>query len=130
MLDDVNYSKRQIKEKYGLTLEGHFNEILAVAITNDCKYVVSADSSGKIIVWNLIKKIIEFLLGDQQFIINSVSFSHNNAYIGSGGEENAVRIWNFENRCQESILKGHTDRVWSIAFAQNNKKLKQQEESK
>jgi len=38
------------------TLKGHKKEVVSVAISPDCKYIVSGSGDNTIIVWECVKK--------------------------------------------------------------------------
>lgn len=86
------------------TFKGHENRVRSVDFNYDGSLLVSGDSVGNIIIWdiNKMKKIREFRTIDTQ--IRQVKFNQTGDFIASGSDDGRTRIWRVETGKVEKVL--------------------------
>ncbi|MCA8988945.1 MAG: hypothetical protein KDA78_14960, partial [Planctomycetaceae bacterium] len=73
--------------------QGHSAEVLAVDCRNDAALYVTADSQGKIILWNpFLEQPQQMLMGHPGSVTFS-QFSGNNQQLITSGDDGCVRLW-------------------------------------
>ena len=94
---------------------GHKNKVNSVAITNDCKKLVSGSKDKYIIVWDVesAKNIKQWIAHTDD--VRSVVVTPNNKKIVSGSVDQSAKLWDFEGDLLHTF-KGHSDRIFSIAM--------------
>ncbi|KAF5354465.1 hypothetical protein D9758_012418 [Tetrapyrgos nigripes] len=95
-----------------------------VAISKDGKLIVSGQSDGTIIIWNVLRgkevRKINGHIGD----VNSVAISPDGSKIVSGSHDKTVRIWDTATGAQIRVsLQGHSNYVQSVAFSADGTKI-------
>ena len=87
-------------------LQGHKNNVTALAISRDNKYIVSGSSDKTVILWNLHeKKKIAILLGHSK-AITAVAITSENRYIVSASDDCTLRIWSVDKGINLAVLEG------------------------
>lgn len=90
--------------------------------------IVSADSTGRIIIWNTLTNELENEIQDTT-IVNVVRWDPDDKYIASGGEDKQLKIWNVVTGQLERVLpqehtQGINDIRWfnsGLEFDQNDR---------
>jgi|GEM_PF-2737425 len=90
--------------------------------------LVSADSTGRIIIWNTLTNKLENEIQDTT-IVNVVRWDPDDKYIASGGEDKLLKIWNVITGQLERVLpsehtKGINDIRWfnsGLEFDENDR---------
>ncbi len=93
---------------------GHSQDVLAVAISDDSKYLVSAGKDRLIIVWD--GKTYEKLnvLKGHRDMITGLAFGKNTHTLFSGSFDRHVKVWNIEQMAYMDSLFGHTSSILSL----------------
>lgn len=96
-------------------LNGHENEITAIAISRVENIAISADWAGIIYSWNLEtdEKIREFTGHDG--CVRTIAITPDGCYAVTGGFDSTVRLWNLETGDCVKVFDCGTDWVLSIA---------------
>ena len=113
--------QKQLQSNFNLYLQGHTSCVIALTLTNDNKYVVSASSDYTVRIWNLLQKTQENILLGHLDEVTAVVMTSDNKSIISGSRDKTIRIWNFLEKTQESVLEGHTCSVLTVAVTSDNK---------
>jgi len=75
-------------------LEGNQGQVSALAFSPDGKYLVSGDSSGKIILFDAQeKKLLSSRWAHHSARINSFSWTADSAHLASGSLDTHVYVW-------------------------------------
>ncbi len=100
-------------------LHGHAGEVRHVAVTPDGRRLISVDSLGMAILWDLdSRQPIGQPLDLQRGPINSVAISPDGTLFATGGEDQTVDLWDAgDGRALGVSLAGHTDTIWDLAFS-------------
>ena len=72
---------------------GHSGHVRAIAIAPDEKQIVSGDTLGRVIVWDVASQQPLITLTDGAQLITSVDWSSNGRRIVAGKEDGTVQIW-------------------------------------
>ena len=105
------------------TLQGHNSWINALALTPDCRNIVSASSDNTLKIWNLENgKEISMLRGHTG-AVNALALTSDGQRIISGSDDKTLKIWNFETCRELQTIQGHTSWVSAIAVTPDNKRV-------
>ena len=96
------------------TLEGHLDEVNAVAMVDD-RYAVSASSDRTLRVWDLESGETRQTLRGHIDWVNAVAVVDVRRAI-SGSTDDTLRIWDLEHGTALKILEGHTAGVSAVAI--------------
>ena len=116
------------------TLYGHVDDVTAVNVSHDGKWLVSASkardiSSARIILWNLESKAIQGYLQAHESTVVCLEFSPDDSLLASSGKDRSIAIFakiegNAENDTTYQLLvlvKGaHKRIVWGCSWLTSN----------
>ena len=96
----------------------------SVALSRDCKYVVSSWDDNTVRLWD-VEKGRQVGVGFQGHtgVVRSVAFSFDSQYVVSGSNDGTVRIWDVRKGEQvgEALSKGRKRAVRSVSFSPDGK---------
>ncbi|KZP17827.1 WD40 repeat-like protein [Athelia psychrophila] len=103
------------------TLEGHKDQVRAVAYSPDGTHIVSGSADKTIRIWDAEtgEAVGDPLRGHADWIM-AIAYSPDGRHIVSGSDDKTIRIWDAETG--ESVgepLIGHTGAIWAIACSSN-----------
>ncbi|KAG6333593.1 hypothetical protein ID866_5493 [Astraeus odoratus] len=103
------------KEKAGpLDLEGHSDEILALAVSSDGQYLASGGKDKKICIWDPVKDLWVKNFGGHKDLISSLTFRKGTKQLYSGSFDRTVRLHDLSVMGYVETLFGHQDTIVSI----------------
>jgi len=106
------------------TITGHLGQVLAIAITRDDRYLISAGGDCTIKVWDFATgQLVRTLEGHKSFV-NAVAVTEDGRYIVSGSADTTVRIWDLTTGLPIRVLSGHDKTsgfVNAVAVTSDNK---------
>ena len=88
-----------------------------MAVSADCKLLVSGSGDNTIKVCNLQERKEECTLTGHTGTVASVALSADGRFIVSGSSDKTIRIWNIRQRREECTLGGHTGYITSVAVS-------------
>ena len=105
------------------SLPGHRQEVIALALSDDGKRLVSGGGNwttptrhGEVKVWDLETRQVIWSGAGEFGGIWSVAISPDGKQLATASLDGAVRLWDFNTGRLLSTLRGHTDRVMSVAY--------------
>ena len=103
----------------------HESSVLSMALSPDDRYLVSADESGKVKLWELGSKQQDIItLGTHAVPVYAVTVSPDNRQIMSAGVDGTLRIWDIEKKAEIKKIKGHDgSAIYSAAFSPDGKQI-------
>ena len=105
-----------------VTLKGHTNRVLGVAISSDGKRIVSGSMDKTIKVWDAATGMELLTLTGHKSFVYSVAISADGKRIVSGGD-NTIKVWDAETGMEILTLKGHKYTVKSVAISSDGKRI-------
>jgi WD40 repeat protein len=104
----------------------HTNPITALAFSSKGDMLATADTSGRIMVWNVgpdggLTPQTE-LVGHTD-AVKTVAFSPDGRALASGGLDRSVRLWDPVSGQERAVLAGHADQVVLAQFTSGGRAL-------
>lgn len=119
ILGHAEQAKYTLGKDHKLFIEGHFDCVSSVAVTNDNRFIVSGGDET-IRIWDLEKYTQEGVITNPDSSILAVVVTENYKYIISGGVDAVVYVWDFSERRYKCELRGHTKSVLCLAVGKSN----------
>ncbi|KAI6026011.1 WD40 repeat-like protein [Pisolithus marmoratus] len=108
-------TKGKGKEKASpLDLEGHSDEVLALAVSSDGQYLASAGKDRKICVWDSAKDRWIKNLGGHKDLISALAFRKNTKHLYSASFDRTVKLYDLSVMGYVETLFGHQDSIVSL----------------
>ncbi len=129
-------------------LEGHKRLVDALTFSPDGKILASADTGGKIILWNLdpdtqkpnaekpsLPRLLRSVIGDKPpshenralmehiLPVEALDFTADSKRLASGSRDGTAKVWDVTTGNLILTLQGHTGPVKSLQFIENGKML-------
>ena len=111
----------KLAQDHQIFLQGHIDEISAILITSDNKYIISASRDSTIRIWFFEDSSQVAVLKGHAMDILSLAITNDNKFIISGSMDTTIIIWSLPDRKQVSVLHGHTRPVYSVRLTSDNK---------
>ncbi|KAI6096342.1 WD40 repeat-like protein [Pisolithus croceorrhizus] len=97
-----------------LDLEGHSDEVLALAVSSDGQYLASAGKDRKICVWDPTKDQWVKNFGGHKDLISGLAFRKNTKHLYSGSFDRTVKLYDLSVMGYVETLFGHQDSIMSV----------------
>ncbi|WP_246162656.1 NB-ARC domain-containing protein [Brasilonema sennae] len=98
------------------TLAGHSNSVIALTLTADGKYVISASADNTLKVWDWQTGQELRTLAGHSDRVNAVALTPDGKYVISACYDNTLKVWNWQTGQELRTLAGHSDRVSAVAL--------------
>ncbi|NMF65537.1 beta-propeller domain-containing protein [Brasilonema octagenarum] len=105
------------------TLTGHSHSVNAVAVTPDCKYVISASSDKTLKVWDLQSGKEKFTLNGHSYSVNAVTVSTDSKYVISGSFDGTLKVWYLQFGEEKFTFKNHDNSVNAVTVTRDGKNV-------
>lgn len=99
------------------------DEINALDISLDGKYLVCSGDDGYVEVWSLENYQLVQRMQSSSDDVFAISLSSNNKLIASAGKENVIDVWNLNSGEQIARLESHQDDILNLSFIDFDRKL-------
>ncbi|KAI6145211.1 WD40 repeat-like protein [Pisolithus tinctorius] len=108
-------AKGKGKEKASpLDLEGHSDEVLALAVSSDGQYLASAGKDRKICIWDPAKDQWVKNFGGHKDLISDLAFRKNTKHLYSASFDRTVKLYDLSVMGYVETLFGHQDTIVSL----------------
>jgi ribosomal RNA-processing protein 9 len=95
--------------------QGHVDQILTVAASQDGKFVVTGGKDRRLIVWNAADLIPLRVFTHHRDAVTSLAFRRGTNQLYSGSRDRTIKIWSLDELAYVETLFGHQDEVVDIA---------------
>lgn len=99
------------------TLRGHSSWVVSIAISPDCRTLVSGSLDDRILIWDLITGEQLGTLTGHKNSINSLAFSPDGRTLISASDDDSIKLWRLPSGELIRSLNGHLRDVNSIAVS-------------
>jgi len=103
-------------------LEGHTDEVTAVALTADGKRAVSGSDDKTLWVWDLEGGQPPRVLEGHTAAIRAVALTADGKRAVSGSDDNTLRVWDLERNQPPRVLEGHRAGISAVALTADGKR--------
>ncbi|MBF2047921.1 MAG: NACHT domain-containing protein [Elainella sp. C42_A2020_010] len=93
-----------------------FTDILSVAFSSDGRFLASADSNGKVSIWDTTTFQLLAKLSGHTSCVLSVAWKPGTTILASGSDDGTIRIWDIQTEQCLRILEGNSGCVFSVAW--------------
>lgn len=105
----------------GDIFSAHESAVTSICFSYDGKSLLSGDTSGKLLLWDMdSKQIIQKFQGHGRGRVEA-HLSQDGKHILSGSFDKTLKLWNVETGECVRTFEGHTDVVTSICWTSNNR---------
>ena len=104
------------------TLEGHTDEVNAVMISKDDRFLCSCSDDCTVIKWDLSTNTPEILYRHEGRVY-ALDLSEDNEHVASGGADGIANVYNLSERKTVFSHKIEGGMIWCIRISINNKFL-------
>jgi WD40 repeat protein len=104
-------------------IEGHTNNVTALAVTRDGKFLATGSSDKTIRLWDLSAgsaRLARVYQGHTEEV-TSLAFSPDGQTLASGSNDQSVRLWRVSLSDEHQNYADHTAYVWTAAFSPDGK---------
>jgi len=103
-------------------IESKNDEIKAIDITQDGKYLACGGDDGYIEIWNLdTYQLLHRMQTNSDTL--AIAFSSDGKKLATGGDEKVIDVWNVSVGEQLARLEGHKDDISNLSFIDHNRKI-------
>lgn len=104
-------------------LEGHGDNVIAVAFNHDGSLLLSSDSDGLIFLWDMVERNVMRRFSGHEGGVKTISFSPDEKYALSGSIDQTLILWDIEKGEALRRLRGHRGTVESAQFFADGTKV-------
>ena len=110
-------------DDHKLTLEGHRDDVLAVAFSPDGNTLASGSRDRTIRLWDTETGQHKLTLDEHTSGVTCLSFSPDGNTLASGSWDHTIRLWDAKTGQPLQTLEEHTDGVRSVVFSPDGRTL-------
>jgi WD40 repeat protein len=113
-----------------MRLEGHAENLSAVAWSPDGTKLASGSADGEVRIWDAATGDLRWRLPGHQSPVNALAWSPNSARLASASgqpfgtsRDNTIRIWDMAAGAELLVLAGHSRPVMDVAWSPDGTQL-------
>ena len=110
-------SELESESKSEPVLQGHTNQLWAVAFSPDGAWLASAGQDQVIWIWEVASQTCSAQLSGHQGLITTLAWSPDGNYLISGSEDETIKIWTLANQHCETLTPAYPYAGMNIANA-------------
>ncbi len=103
-------------------LEGHEDTVIAIAFSNDQRWIATGALDHTVQLWNA-KTGLRVKVFGQIDEVQRIAFSPDSKRLVTGGRAGTVKLWDVATGLELLTLEGHAAEVWAITFSADGTKL-------
>ncbi|KAI9781423.1 MAG: pre-rRNA processing protein [Geoglossum umbratile] len=111
----VAFVKGNKHKTHDTSYQGHVDQILAVAASQDGKFVVTGGKDRRLIVWNAADLTPLRVFTQHRDAVTGLAFRRGTNQLYSGSKDRTIKIWSLDELAYVETLFGHQDEVVDIA---------------
>ncbi|KAH0566491.1 hypothetical protein GP486_000109 [Trichoglossum hirsutum] len=105
------------------TLEGHFHPVVAVAFSQDGRFLASSSSNDEVGSWDVKTGALRHMFRGNRNSVNTAVFSHDSQLLASASIDRRVKIRDAKSGALQCTLESSSNRISAIAFSQDGQLL-------
>jgi ribosomal RNA-processing protein 9 len=113
--DQVAFVRGDKKKAKDNSYQGHVDTILAVAASQDGKFVVTGGKDRRIIVWNAETLKCLRVFSQHRDAVTGLAFRRGTNQLYSSSKDRTIKIWSLDELAYIETLFGHQDEVVDVA---------------
>ncbi len=98
-------------------LEGHTDQVLALAASADGSRLFSAGKDQEIRVWDVATSRTALVLTGHQGLVAGIATTRDGRALASASWDRTVRLWDLASARMRRVLQGHEDHVTSVGLS-------------
>jgi len=106
------------------------DEIMAVDISKDGKYLAIGGDDGYVEIWDLGTYQLVHRMKSSSDDTFALAFSSDGSQLASAGEEEVIDVWRVQSGEQLAKLEGHREDIRTLAFIDHDRKIVSTSEDK
>lgn len=102
-------------------LNGHKNDVKALAVSSDGKFIASGSTDRSVKFWDWESRsedLVYTFVGHQKEVL-CVCISEKNNFIVSGGEDAMVILWDINAKRRICTFSGHKSEIYTVVMSKN-----------
>ena len=111
----VAFVKGSKHKAHDTSYQGHVDQILAVAASQDGKFVVTGGKDHRLVVWNAADLAPLRVFTQHRDAVTGLAFRRGTNQLYSGSKDRTIKIWSLDELAYVETLFGHQDEVVDIA---------------
>ena len=104
-------------------IEGHTNNVTALAVTRDGKFLATGSTDKTIRLWDMSSgnaRLARVFQGHSEEV-STLAFSPDGKTLASGSQDQSIRFWKVSLSDDHQNFDEHNGYVWSAVFSRNGK---------
>ncbi len=105
------------------TFRDHHDEITAIAMSRNGKFLVSGSRDATVKFWNLLTGDLFHTLSKHDLPITAIALSLDGQLLATGSEDKTIKLWDLRQGTMLRALTGHSSTISTLAFSPDHRIL-------
>jgi WD40 repeat protein len=110
---------RHSESARGLVIGEHTGPVVAIAYVPAASNIVSLDSTGEVLLWDLATRRVQASMGSLAASASSMAMAPDGGALATGGRDGAVRIWKTATGEHQTIFASSLGPIRALAFSRD-----------